>query len=208
MSEEENSAQANSENTDKLPIKKHAVYDPLGKVESISHAETKVLDIHQHLFGLIVLYFQATVGLVLSLGIILIFLDSVLETIGYDQSSTRAITYFMALIAILVGLIFMIIVARIYNANKLIVTDENITQVTQRGLFNRKVSELSMANVEDVTAQQHGVFATMFNFGTLKIETAGEQNNFQFSYCPNPNAYAKAALDAKSLYIKHHGTRH
>lgn len=185
--------------------KRQPAYDPRGKVESISKSETKVADIRQHLFGLLIVYIQTAVGLLLSLGLIFVLLDSVLDTMGLSESSIRAITYFLGLIAVTISLGFIVLAARVYNANQLIVTDENITQITQAGLFNRKVSELSMSNVEDVTAQQHGVFAHLFNYGILKIETAGEQNNFQFFYCPNPNAYAKATLDAKSLYIKHHG---
>jgi hypothetical protein len=39
--------------------------------------------------------------------------------------------------------------------------------------------------------------ATIFGFGTLNIETAGELPNFVFTYCPNPNLIAKELIDAK-----------
>ena len=65
-----------------------------------------------------------------------------------------------------------------------------------------------MANIEDVTASQTGILPTIFNYGTLHIETAGEQNNFIFLYCPNPNAYAKALLDARLNFITDHGSEH
>ena len=63
-----------------------------------------------------------------------------------------------------------------------------------------------MENVEDVTSEQGGIFPTIFNYGVLKVETAGEQNNFIFKYCPNPNAYAKALQDARAAYFAKHNS--
>ena len=40
-----------------------------------------------------------------------------------------------------------------------------------------------------------------FNFGCVKIETAGEQANFIFNFCPNPNGVAKIILDAKDDFL-------
>jgi uncharacterized membrane protein YdbT with pleckstrin-like domain len=71
----------------------------------------------------------------------------------------------------------------------------------QYGLFSRKVSQLNMVNVEDVTAVQNGIFQTMFGFGSLNIETAGEQVNFHFTYCPRPGYYAKVILDAREQIL-------
>jgi hypothetical protein len=41
----------------------------------------------------------------------------------------------------------------------------------------------------------------MFGFGELKIETAGEQSNFHFTYCPNPGYYAKVILNAREQIL-------
>jgi len=41
----------------------------------------------------------------------------------------------------------------------------------------------------------------MMNYGTLKIETAGEQTNFSFTFCPNPNHCAKVILDAREKML-------
>jgi hypothetical protein len=69
----------------------------------------------------------------------------------------------------------------------------------------RKVSQLSLANVEDVTSEQRGIFSNMFNYGVLNIETAGEQANFNFGYCPNPHRIAKIILDAKDDFLSNTG---
>jgi hypothetical protein len=43
----------------------------------------------------------------------------------------------------------------------------------------------------------------LFNYGTLRVETAGEQSNFNFIYCPRPNAVAKLILEARERYVEH-----
>lgn len=174
------------------------VFNPMGKVEDVNDDETLIADIRRHFFGLFLIYLQTVLAIFLSVGLF-IFLFS--DSLG-SSSSIGAILSLFSLVFISLGVIFVIIATKMYVANQLIVTDVNITQVIQIGIFNRKVSELTMENVEDVTANQQGIFPTIFNYGTITIETAGEQNNFVFKYCPNPNAYAKAIQDARGEYHK------
>ena len=62
-------------------------------------------------------------------------------------------------VIIIVFLIFLLAVATvIYRRNKLVVTSETITQTLQLGLFNKKISQLAVSNIEDVTAQKSGFF--------------------------------------------------
>jgi uncharacterized membrane protein YdbT with pleckstrin-like domain len=184
------------------------LFDPTGRVESLTSDETLVADVRRHPIGLLFLYIQLIVGIVVSLVLIIVFLPTITDVFGVNQDTASAVASLFALVTVSLGIIFLIIATRIYKGNQLIVSDKNITQVLQLGLFNRKVSELSMANVEDVTAQQGGILPTIFNYGVLRIETAGEQNNFHFIYCPNPNAYAKAILDSRLEYLARHSMKH
>jgi len=100
----------------------------------------------------------------------------------------------------LIGLILSL-ATFVYRKSKLTVTDKNVVQIIQNGLLNRKVSQLSLANVEDVTSEQKGIFSNLFSYGVLNIETAGEQTNFYFNYCPNPHRVAKIILHAKDDFM-------
>lgn len=184
------------------------LFDPTGRVEGLTAEETLVADVRRHPIGLFFLYLQILVGLGLALILTVVFLPSLSDTLGVSTAILSALAAAFTLFVIVFGIIFLILATRIYKGNQLIVSDKNVTQVLQIGLFHRKVSELSMANVEDVTAQQKGILPTLFNYGTLRIETAGEQNNFVFIYCPNPNAYAKAILDARLAFITDNGSKH
>ena len=136
---------------------------------------------------------QAIVGFVFALGLTYFLLPGVIE----DTDTAFLYANLFASVAIVFAVIIILLSTMVYRRNRLIVTDRNITQILQYGLFNRKVSQLNMVNVEDVTSKQKGLFASMFGFGELIIETAGEQSNFHFTFCPNPGYYAKIILNAR-----------
>lgn len=181
--------------TDEAFKRRQPVFNPLGRVEDINADEIKVADIRRHAFGLIVVYIQALVAFGLAFGLIGFLVPSVFGT-----GDAGGLIIALGVISLVLVGFFLALYTKIYFGNQLIITDIHVTQVLQTGLFSRKVSELTMENVEDVTADQHGIFPTILNYGTLKVETAGEQNNFIFKYCPNPNAYAKALQDARAEY--------
>lgn len=89
----------------------------------------------------------------------------------------------------------------IYFSNQLILTHDMVSQKVQLAIFKDKQSQLGLANIEDVTAVRSGLFQTLMNFGTLTIETAGEQNNFQFRYCPNPDRCVKVIMGVRADFL-------
>lgn len=166
-------------------------------MEQVDEDETKLYEVYKHSFGIVVVYIQTALGMVLATGLAYFLLPSVIA----DTERAFLIGSIFAALSVLLAFIVIVLATIVYKQSRLIVTDRNITQVLQYGLFNRKVSQLNMMNVEDVTSTQNGFIATMMNFGTLKIETAGEQSNFNFTYCPNSNYCAKLILDAREKML-------
>lgn len=167
-------------------------------MECVDDDEVLLGTVYKHPFGIIIVYIQAALGLILSLGLAFFLLPSVLN----DTGGAFAIATTFAMLAVIFTIVIIIIATIIYRQSHIIITDKNITQVLQGGLFQRKVSQLTMANVEDVTSEQTGIFASIFDFGVLKVETAGEQANFHFNFCPKPSYYAKIILEAREKYIQ------
>ncbi|NBU33029.1 hypothetical protein EB118_04540 [bacterium] len=165
-------------------------------METIDSDEVLLGTIYKHPLGIIIVYLQAALGLVLSIGLAFVLLPTVVTNaaVAFDIAVT------FALVVLVFAATIVIVSTIIYRQSHLIITDKNITQVLQSGLFKRKISQLTMANVEDVTSEQNGIFQSIFDYGTLKIETAGEQANFHFSYCPKPSYYAKIILEAREKY--------
>lgn len=181
--------------TSTKPIDQEEIVDPTSKL-----GNTDQVIIRRHPFGIVAIILQVVLGIVLAFGLVLFILPQLLSPEAVDSAINLVIS--VGLIVAVIAGVFLIVAAYIYSKNKWIVTDDSISQVLQMGLFRRQISELSMANVEDVTSEQQGIIATIFGFGLLKVETAGEHSNFHFNYCPTPDKYAQIILHAREHFIE------
>ncbi|SRR6266568_1170401 len=172
---------------------------------AMQEGEETLADIHRHPFGIVSMYIFAFLGLAAACGAIILLVPKMISA----NSSYSATAISIGLIGLV--LLFMIIglgiTTMIYWQNRWILTSDSLTQITQKGLFSRQSSQLSLGNLEDVTAEQRGLIPNMLNFGTLKVETAGERSKFYFLYCPDPNLYARKILMARELYLQAGGSR-
>lgn len=67
-----------------------------------------------------------------------------------------------------------------------IVTNKRILDIEQKGLFSREVSEFSISRIQDITVEVTGIFPTLFHYGDIHIQTAGESRQFVFKDIRNP----------------------
>lgn len=77
----------------------------------------------------------------------------------------------------------------------LIVSDRKVVDIDQEQLFYRQISELNLEDVEDVKSVTKGIFQTFFDFGTVTVQTAGEQNNFIMYNYRHPRQIASIISD-------------
>jgi hypothetical protein len=71
--------------------------------------------------------------------------------------------------------------------NVYIVTDERVIDVDFISLVYKNISSAKIENIEDITAQTGGALRSVFDYGTVKIQTAGTQEEFEFEDVPYPN---------------------
>jgi hypothetical protein len=98
---------------------------------------------------------------------------------------------------ILVLALFLLFV--FYYLNIQVITSIRVVDVTQEGLFDHVVSELHIDKIEDATSQVTGILGTIFNYGSVFVQTAGAAERFEFHNVPDPAAIEKTILD---LYEK------
>jgi uncharacterized membrane protein YdbT with pleckstrin-like domain len=176
-------------------LKKHGLLaSELAMLNSDEHIITVV---HRSIIGLIYIYLFALGAVTALLALAILAFPTIFSTLSV---SSNMLLFAGAIFAIALVFFILFIATYVYRQSKLIVTDQNLIQILQNGLFARKVSRLSVSNVEDVSADVQGILQTIFNYGTLTVETAGEMRNFVFPYCPNPNKYADQILDARQAY--------
>lgn len=67
-----------------------------------------------------------------------------------------------------------------------IVTDQRIVVIKMDNAFYHSFSEAQLEKIEDITHQQVGVLGTLFDVGSLDIDTAGHGVDFKLSMLPQP----------------------
>ena len=158
--------------------------------------ETVLCEIRRHPIGMVGIYMVT--GLI-NVALTAIYLFG-LRAVGYDTTQTMRIGGIVAVLLAALALLNLFIELKVYNNNRWILTSDSLTQVQQTNLFAQQSSQLSLASLEDITAEQNGIMTHLFNYGTLKVETAGERSKFWFLFCPNPNHYAQQILDAREKF--------
>ncbi len=167
------------------------------RIDKTDSEEIKLCEVVKHPFGIIVLYLQVSIGVIVGLILAYFLLPSVIN----DTNTAFLIANLFAGSTIILSILIMILSTVIYRQNRLVVTDRNVTQILQVGMFNRKISQLNMVNIEDVISVKNGLLSTIFGYGELRIETAGEHENFNFTKCPSPDYYAKIILNAREKIL-------
>ena len=79
----------------------------------------------------------------------------------------------LAIILALWGVLIFAIAFYSYAESILVITNQRLFNIEQRGLFTRKISELDHRNIQDITSDSEGLAKTMLHFGDLTIRTAG-----------------------------------
>lgn len=75
--------------------------------------------------------------------------------------------------------------------NVYIITDERIVDIDFKSLIYKEISDAEIGKIQDVTLKMGGVLRTVFNFGTVFIQTAAEKPQFEFEDIPNPALVVK-----------------
>lgn len=169
--------------------------------------EQLVTEIRKHPFGLFIIL---ATGLLL--GVSMFFIALFATAVDFSQifmfaeaNNAKPLLILVSFILLLGIGIMTYIGAFLYNSNVIFVTNEKIAQIVYLSLFNRKISQLSIGDVQDVTVTQKGILAHFFNYGTLVIETAGEQENYKFTYVPEPYQVSKMIVGAHERNLVEHG---
>lgn len=91
-----------------------------------------------------------------------------------------------------------------YYMDVWLVTTDRLISYEQNGLFNRTVAELRLSRVQDVTSKVRGFWGTIFHYGDVTVETAGEYVNFELKNISKPYEVAEKILRQADDWRHHH----
>lgn len=126
------------------------------------------------------------------------------EVNGNGAILATLIMYLLIAGAIFAGFVLWVL----YYLHMQIITNIRIVDVNQISLLHREVSELNIANVQDVSSQVSGVLGTMFNYGDVLVQTAGVQQKFIFEKVSHPEHIKKILIDLYEKETKKSAANH
>jgi uncharacterized membrane protein YdbT with pleckstrin-like domain len=103
---------------------------------------------------------------------------------------------YLALILYLMGVWLYTFIEFIKNdLTVIMVTNERIVDFTQTSLFFRKISEIGLSRIQEVTGYTTGFISNFLNVGKLEIQTAGTDIPLMMRYVKSPNLTSRKILD-------------
>ena len=85
-----------------------------------------------------------------------------------------------------------------------IITDERIINVDQISFLHRSIAETSLAHLSDVRGRQKGIWADIFNYGLVEMQSGADQTISKIFYVAKPFKVAEKVLDLRNdFFIKH-----
>ena len=107
----------------------------------------------------------------------------------------------LAMLLSIFGVAGILVTVFVYRRNALIFTNIHLIQSEQIGLFNHRVSQINFERVQDVSGRKVGIWQSLFNFGDVEVQSAGEQEKFIFHGASNPSEVADDALQTRDTCI-------
>jgi uncharacterized membrane protein YdbT with pleckstrin-like domain len=179
------------------------------KLIEFDKSEKLICEIRKHPIGLAFIYIGGAFVILtlLAIAIVAAALSRSMEgrEAGVNTNSLSALVIVVCLVVAVGSLVATAIAAYLYTSNVILVSTDKLAQVLNPSLFNRKISQLNINDVQDVTVTQRGILPRIFNYGTMVVETAGEQQNYTFSLIPDPYAAAKDIIAAHEQNIHQYG---
>lgn len=87
-----------------------------------------------------------------------------------------------------------------------IITNDRLIDVEQPALFSRTIAEVDLYQVQDVTSDVEGFFASVFDYGNVTLQTAGPIPKFILHNVPHPHQLREQILNLSAEDKKYHNS--
>lgn len=152
---------------------------------NLSPAEFVVSAVQRHPIGMAI-PMGVTVVVLALIATILFNYQAVVSTVGPAATPPIGLAI---LIGVLLAILFIVgsyVAIWVYMNNRFYLTNESVIQEIQTSLFAKREQTVSLANVEDASYTQRGIIQMMFNYGSIRLSTQGDETTYRFNYVVNP----------------------
>lgn len=167
---------------------------PLNSAEQADHArsihdypdidfsptEYVAIDVKRSIWGIVRIWLFALI--VYAVVIAVAVLVNQTSPIGLDDSQRIVMIGLSALIPLIIG----VIGTYDFNQCTFIVTNERVITHLQSGPFASRIQNTEIEHIRDCSYDQSGFLATALNFGSIRLATIAEEQNYTFTFVDNP----------------------
>jgi len=168
------------------------------KVVNLKEGENILAVLHKHWFVLVKPLLR----------LFLIFFLPLLLTLwlfGLEFIISSVFTSLLFLVWLVVGGTAVIYEWFVWYYDIYIITNKRIVDITQKSLFSREISEASLGKIQDITFEISGFFATLFNYGDVKVQTAGATEVIKLEAVEDPAKVVEKLNEACEVFQKEEG---
>lgn len=167
---------------------------------NLSEGEFVVRAVRRHPIGLFGPMALGTVLLAFG-AFLLVGWEAIAETMELPPAIASFSTILLPVLMymLLVGL-GMFVAWYVYVNNKFFLTNESVIQEIQTGLFHRNEQTVSLANIEDASFTQVGVLQHIFDYGSIRLSTEGDETTYRFSYVAAPKEHIAVLNNAVEAF--------
>lgn len=152
---------------------------------NLSESEFVISAVRRHPIGLLAPVL-VTVFLVTTILLLTVNLPSLLLGIGFGSQADLGPLYLGGILLTILFLLGGYIAIWVYVNNKFFLTNESVIQEIQTSLFSHHEQTVSLSNIEDASYEQKGIIQTLFNYGSIRLSTEGDETTYRFSYVSRP----------------------
>ncbi len=151
---------------------------------NLSEGEYVISDISRHPIGLVPIWGGAGI-VVIAIFVIVGVIVSGENAIGGQGVPTFALGLGAALVSML-AVIGAAVGTWVYKSNRFYLTNESVVQNLQYSLFSSREQTVSLGNIEDASYTKRGILQHMFDYGSLRLSTEGDETTYRFHFATNP----------------------
>lgn len=152
---------------------------------NLSDSEFIISAVRRHPIGLFAPVAITVLIVALTLSLLVNF-SAIAGEFAFLSSADYGSILFGGLLLVLLFLLGGYIAIWVYMNNRFFLTNESVIQEIQTSLFSHHEQTVSLNNIEDASYEQRGIIQMMFNYGSIRLSTEGDETTYRFSYVANP----------------------
>lgn len=156
---------------------------------NLSEGEFVVLRIKRHPIGLLMPIFFTSLTVATLVALMILVPDmfagsrnSLMSGSILTEGLVLGILFILTIISVAIGAVSV----WVYQRNQFFLTNESVIQEIQHSLFSHHEQTVSLGSIEDASFKRRGVLQYLFNYGTMRLSTEGEETTYRFDYVENP----------------------